>query len=177
MPEPIAYILKFILQTVAIFLVIRFVLQAVQADPNNQIVASVIRLTDPLLQPIRSILRPYKNIDFASFLLAWLTLTLMVILITVGQAAIFSSFSIGLYLTLDYVVWVFLFAIFATIILSFIAPGTYSPFASAAYQIAEPALAPARKILPPMAGLDFSPMITVMALYLFKNYVLPTLIN
>ena len=82
MPEPIAYILKFILQTVAIFFVIRFVLQAVQADTNNQIVASVIRLTNPLLQPIRSIVRPYKNIDFASFLLAWLTLTLMVILIT-----------------------------------------------------------------------------------------------
>ena len=177
MPEPIAYILKFLFQTVAIFFVIRFVLQAVQADPNNQIVASIIRLTHPVLQPIRSIVRPYKNIDIASFLLAWVTLTIMVIIITIGQPAIFASLSLGLYLTLDYVVWVLLFAIFATIILSFIAPGTYSPFASAAHQIAEPVLAPARKLLPPMAGLDFSPMITVMGLYLFKNYVLTILIN
>ena len=50
-----------------------------------------------------------------------------------------------------------------SVVLSWISPG-YSPFGALIAQLAEPALAPFRKILPPMGGLDLSPIVAFLAI-------------
>lgn len=176
MPEPVAFILQFLLQAAAIFFLLRFVLQAVRADVRNPLSSSIIKLTNPVLQPLRYVLPSFRNLDTASFVTAWVALTLMVATGWNPQYTIIMVLTAGLYWTLNFIVWIFLITIFATIILSWVAPGSYSPFAAAAHQIAEPALAPARKLLPPISGIDLSPIITVLALTLIKGYVLPLLL-
>jgi YggT family protein len=73
-------------------------------------------------------------------------------------------------------VWIFLIAIFLSIVMSWIAPNVYSPAANIAREVAEPLLSPARRILPPLGGLDLSPMITILVLFLIQSFVLGSLL-
>jgi YggT family protein len=66
------------------------------------------------------------------------------------------------------VVWIFLGAIFIRIILSWVMPygGGQNPVIGLVYSVSEPVMRPARRILPPIAGLDLSPMLVVVVLYI-----------
>ncbi len=67
---------------------------------------------------------------------------------------------------------VYWFALIVIIVLSFVAPGTYHPAAELLAQITEPILAPARRLIPPLGGLDFSPILVFMILILIRDYLL-----
>jgi YggT family protein len=43
------------------------------------------------------------------------------------------------------------------------------PFVQLVYNLTEPAIAPIRRVVPPMGGLDFSPMILLLALRLLRG--------
>ena len=60
--------------------------------------------------------------------------------------------------------------IFARIILSFINIGSYE-LRDMVFRLTEPLLAPIRNILPPMGGLDFSPMILLIAVDLLRRFL------
>jgi YggT family protein len=60
---------------------------------------------------------------------------------------------------LGLLVKIYFFALLAMIILSWIAPGSGNPAVYLLYQITEPVMAPVRRVLPPMGGLDFSPIL------------------
>ena len=47
--------------------------------------------------------------------------------------------------------------------LSWISPG-YSPFGALINQLAEPVLAPFRRLLPPLGGLDLSPIVAFLTI-------------
>jgi YggT family protein len=61
---------------------------------------------------------------------------------------------------------VFLFSVIILAILSWVSPGGYNPVANLLFQITAPLMRPARRMLPPMGGLDLSPMLVIIALYL-----------
>jgi YggT family protein len=75
------------------------------------------------------------------------------------------------------------FVIFANVILSWLVSfnvvNPRNQFVAAVYritvQLTEPALRPIRNILPPMAGLDFSPVILLLILWYLNGSVLPWL--
>lgn len=56
----------------------------------------------------------------------------------------------------------YLYAIIAGAILSWVAP--HNPNGAVIMQLTEPVLAPCRRILPPMSGLDLSPLIAILGL-------------
>jgi YggT family protein len=66
---------------------------------------------------------------------------------------------------------VFIGAILIQVILSWVAPGSYNPMIGLVHRIAEPLLAPARRILPAMSGIDFSPLVVLIVLQLLKILV------
>ena len=70
---------------------------------------------------------------------------------------------------------VFFFAMIISVILSWVAPGSTSPGAELVNQITEPALAPFRRFLPSMGGLDISPILAFMVIQLIQSYVIPPL--
>jgi YggT family protein len=63
-------------------------------------------------------------------------------------------------------IYVFIAAIFIQIVASWINPHGYNPIVEIARSIAEPLMAPARRILPPIGGLDLSPIIVFIFLNL-----------
>lgn len=69
----------------------------------------------------------------------------------------------------------FSFAIFARAILSFFPLSPSSPMASLAqflYRITEPVLAPIRRVLPPMGGLDLSPLVVIIGIQILTSFLI-----
>ena len=56
------------------------------------------------------------------------------------------------------VLWLYFYAIFLYALMSLIAQGAYSPMQPLLASLCEPVLAPIRRIIPPIAGLDLSPL-------------------
>ena len=70
MTDVLFYITTFLLQTVTVLFIARFLLQACRADFYNPISQGIVKVTDPVLKPMRMVLPGYRNLDFASFLAA-----------------------------------------------------------------------------------------------------------
>ncbi len=58
------------------------------------------------------------------------------------------------------------------VILSWVNPNPSNPVVHILYRITEPVLAPIRRVLPPMGGLDLSPLVVLVAIWIVKAVVL-----
>ena len=174
MTDPLTFVVTLALRAAAMIFLFRFILQAVRASFYNPFCEGVVRITDPVLNPLRQVLRPYRNLDFAAFATAWVAHMAAAGIHAVAVGAPLNLFYIlndSLHATLSLVVCIFL-----SIVMSWIAPNVYSPAANVAREVAEPLLSPARRILPPLGGLDLSPMITIAVLLVIESFVLGTLL-
>ena len=161
----------------AIYIIlIRFWMQWVRADFRNELGAFVIRLTNPIVIPVRRLLPPIGTIDTATIALAYFIAIVKVaaIIQILGQQidAIY-YFLWGFGLLVRSTIYVFLAAIFISIIASWFAAGSYHPILAVARSISEPLLAPARRLIPAIAGIDLSPIIVI----LFFNFSLRLLVD
>jgi YggT family protein len=167
--ESIRFIVGTLLQVLLVMVfLLRVLLPLARADSRNQLSQAVIRLTNPLVLPLRRLLPPIGKIDTAS----------VVALIIVQAAAVATLWLLGGYyiptpgqfvyvVFLTLLITVIRFYIFALIlyaILSWIAPGTYSPAAALLDSLCEPLLRPVRRVIPPLAGIDFSALFLIVGL-------------
>lgn len=153
-------------------MLLRFLLQLVRADFYNPISQALVKITNPLVVPLRRIIPGYGGIDISSLLLAvvlqMLMITLLVLLKSGALLTPLPLLLISLLGVAGYLVNIYFFAILAMIILSWVAPGGNSPVIYLLYQLTEPVMAPFRKILPPMGGLDLSPLLVFVAIYIVQ---------
>ena len=61
-------------------------------------------------------------------------------------------------------------------ILSWINPGTYNPAIGLINSIARPVLRPVQKFIPPMGGLDLSPLFATLGLIVVKMLAIPPIV-
>ena len=170
------FVIGFLLELVCFLFMARFLLQACGADFYNPISQGIVKATDPFLRPLRMVLPPYRNLDLAAFGAAWATAGLMhtsFVLIaggpTRGTLAILVMSLLHVLLRFINLFW---WSILIVIIASFLAPARGHPFLTLLHQITEPLLAPARRVIPPLGGLDLSPMLVILALGLVER-ILP----
>lgn len=178
MTDVLFYITTFLLQTVTVLFIARFLLQACRVDFYNPISQGITKVTDPVLKPMRMILPGFKNLDFASLVAAVLAQVLFFYAIAaiVGKypgdfIQVFVNSGIRV---LSFIVTAFWWSILIGIIASFLAPGSYHPALALLQQITEPLLGPARKLIPPMGGLDFSPILVFLLIGVIER-ILPQL--
>ena len=184
MLEPILFVVRLVLSVFAFLFLMRFVLQAVQADFYNPISSAIVRFTNPVLRVFRHVLPTYRNLDLASFaasVMAYTLADLTDLLMRDRDFSWWTLISYELYQTLDLLVSIFLFAIFIMIALSWLVEfaiihGSRSPATMLLNQICEPILRPARKLLPSIGIIDLSPMITIVVLWLIQQWLLPGLL-
>jgi YggT family protein len=168
--DALIFIVRTLLQVllVTVFL-LRVLLPLVRADSRNQLSQAVIRLTNPLVLPLRRILPPIGKIDtssivallivqFATTAVLWL-LSAYPSVFTLGQFIHVSLLSLLLTILQFYT-----FAILLYVLLSWIAPGTYSPGAMLLASLCEPILRPIRRVIPPIAGIDLSALFVIVGL-------------
>ena len=179
MNEVLNYVVSFVLQIAAFLFVVRFLLQACKVDFYNPISQGIVKATDIFLRPLRVVIPGYKNLDLAAFVAA-----IAVYLIMLGALAAINGQQLGVVLMLGESVlrvillhlFIIKWSILIAIIASWIAPGNYHPALALLGQLTEPVLAPARRLLPALGGLDLSPILVFLILGVIER-VLPQLFH
>jgi YggT family protein len=179
MNEALLFAIQFIFSILSFLFVARFLLQACRVDFYNPISQGFIRITDPLLKPLRVVIPGFRNLDIAAFIAAMtMEILLWVILHSLTSqypGNFLQILMLGFIQVLLLIIRIFWWSILIVIIASFIAPGSYHPALGLMQQITEPLLAPARKLIPPMGGLDFSPILVFLLLGVVER-ILPQLL-
>jgi len=169
------YVLQTLGSLYLLIVLLRFVLQLVRANFYNPLCQFIVKATQPLLKPLRRVIPSLFGLDMSSLVLAilvQLALMALTLLLTYGTTGNFVQLIIGvtaLFLK------IFFFAMIISVILSWVAPGSHNPGAELVNQICEPALAPFRRLLPNLGGLDISPILAFMVLKLLDMLVINNL--
>jgi YggT family protein len=150
---------------------LRFLLQFARADFRNPFAQAILKVTTPALRPLRKVVPGWKGHDLAALVLLVAVMALGVLLQSWLHG--FTPALPGLLLlavgrALDLAVTLYVFLLILLAVMSFVAPGGYSPLAVLMHRLAEPLLAPLRPLLPPMGGIDFTPLAAIIGLQLLR---------
>lgn len=170
--------LRYLIDTIfsvftALFL-LRFFLQWARADFYNPISQAIVRITNPLVLPLRRVIPGLGGLDVASLVAALLIqmVALAVMKYLAGASPDWlmllpaAAIALGLFILQGLI-----FLIFISVIVSWFRPDPRNPVVSLLYSLTEPVLRPARRIIPPMGGLDLSPMIVLIVLYVLLIFL------
>ncbi|TXS90664.1 YggT family protein [Parahaliea maris] len=166
--EIFVYLLQTALSLYLVAMLLRFLLQLVRADFYNPISQFLVKITNPLVVPLRRIVPGLGGLDLSSLILALvlqiLGIIVMILLYGLAVPNIAVLLVWGVLGLAALLVNLYFFALLAVIILSWVAPGSNNPALYLLYQITEPVMAPFRKLLPAMGGIDFSPILVFIAI-------------
>ena len=158
------------------FLVIRLVLQLVQANYYNPICQGVNRFSAPLLAPTSRLIPDLGPLSLNTLFIAVLVQSLAAYALALSfYSAALSPLMVLLWSLLSItgmVLKVFFFALIIMIILSWVAPQANHPGAELVYQITEPVMAPVRRVMPELGGLDLSPIAVFLLIQFIENAAL-----
>ncbi len=160
-------------------ILLRFLLQLARADFYNPVSQAVVRVTDPMVRVFRTFVPGYRNVDFAALVLAFVVegIAIYVLILLYGG----SLPGVGFLVTWSvlgvvyFIINIYWYAIIASIIMSFVMLFSGSmnphPILLLVWQLTDPVMAPFRKIIPPMGGLDFSPIFVFILLRFILNFL------
>jgi YggT family protein len=163
----VLFIINALLTLVVVAFLLRALMPLVRADFRNPLGQAVLRFTDPLVRPLRRVLAPAGRVDVASIvavLLVQFAGTTLLRLVAGAGFAFPATLLAALQMLAQTVLSLFSVAMLAYVILSWIAPGAYSPATRLLSALCEPLLRPVRRIIPPIAGLDLAPVFVLIGL-------------
>lgn len=170
----LAQIVITILQILSTFyltiVLLRFLLQLARADFYNPISQFVVKATNPLLRPLRRFIPGWGGIDGASLVLAIIiqaiAFLLILMAITGGFPAInpVTLISWAIINVLLLIARIYFWSVIAIVVVSWVAPQSNHPAIALIAQITEPVMRPIRKFIPPLGGLDLSPIVVFLVL-------------
>lgn len=178
------FVLTTLFQLYIAVMLIRFLLQYARADFYNPLSQFVVKVTTPLVRPVRRIIPGLAGLDLATLLIAYLLTVLQIALVGThisqyqipglidGQSLL--PLTIALVALVDIIalsIGIFIVAIIIQAISSWINPGSYNPVLGLLHSLTEPMLRPARRLLPPIGGLDLSPLLVLLALQVAKMLI------
>ncbi|HEY1726164.1 MAG TPA: YggT family protein [Steroidobacteraceae bacterium] len=160
--DALIYLIETLLSLCLIAVLLRLLLQWSRADFRNPLARSIVHLTNPIIVPLRRLLPSIGRLDTASCVAAAVFAGLQVsvrwLLAGLGPPPALVWIELAAFEILRTTLWIYFFAIVTYAMLSLIAPGTYSPAQGLLESLCEPALRPFRRLIPPLGGIDFSPL-------------------
>ena len=170
--------LFFLIETLATLYIVtyllRFILQWVRADFYNPLSQFILRFTNPLVLPARRVLPSIGSID-APTLVVLVALQCLAtwLLLAIGNVDLSLSRFVVLVLTRLVLLTLTLYtvSIFVYVILSWIGQAGYSPVALILADLNEPILRPFRRVIPPIAGLDLSPLAALLLIQALSIWI------
>lgn len=166
----IATAFAFILQTIfglfTLMLLLRFYLQLTRAPFQNPISQAVVAVTNFMVKPVRKVVPGWRGLDLTTLLLAYLTQFILLVLIrwlgdfpflVAGGSIWVALLGLALVEILKLSIYIFLYAVIAQAILSWINP--YNQLTPVLDALTRPVLSPLRKLIPTAGGFDLSPII------------------
>lgn len=174
--QPAVFLVQVVFGLYATLVTLRFLLQLTRADFYNPLSQFIVRATKPLLNPLRRVIPGISGLDIASLVLAWLVITFEQLAILALAGAGFQPAAAALLAIpelISLIINIFLFAILIQVIISWINPGSYNPALGLLNSLTEPLLAPVRRRMPDMGGLDVSPMVVMLGLVVLEMLLVP----
>lgn len=168
--SPLDFLVNTLFDLYLIVVLLRIWLQLVRADFYNPLSQFTVRLTQPIIGPVRRILPNAGRLDSACLLLAIVVACLKVYLLAMlaGYYAPFVAVLVNGVMTVVQEVFTLLFwVLIIRALLSWVSQG-YNPMEMALHQLTEPMLAPIRRVIPPVGGLDLSVLVLLIALQFLK---------
>lgn len=161
-------IINLIIDTVAsvlaALLLLRFWMQAVRVRPPLALGQFIFKVTDWLVLPLRRMLPGWGGLDWAS-LIGTLLVALVAVAIELGVRSAFSPTAwllLSLVSMIHWIVYGFIGLIFIEVVFSWVNPD--APLAPVVRALNQPLMRPLRRIVPPIAGVDLSPIIAFLLL-------------
>ncbi|OGT55947.1 MAG: hypothetical protein A3F43_02795 [Gammaproteobacteria bacterium RIFCSPHIGHO2_12_FULL_42_10] len=182
MPETIRIALVFLINTLLnlylFVLMLRAMLELVRANYFNPLTQFSVRLTHHLIDPIRRRLPNFYNIETASVVVIFAIAMIKFFLIALinGELPHVGGISIlALSDMLALIIQILTYAILIQAVLSFVQP--YSPLVSTLSLLASPIMQPLRRFIPPIAGLDITPIPALIFLQLLSMLLINPLMT
>ncbi|MFU8896787.1 MAG: YggT family protein [Gammaproteobacteria bacterium] len=162
------FVIKTLLDLYLIAFILRFLLQWARADFHNPLSQFILRITDPAVRPLRRLVPGWRGFDLSPLVaLFLLQLVVTATLSFMATGAVMSAGMLFYYALLRILVGtvrLYFFAILAHVILSWVSPGHWNPLISVLHSLTQPVLRPVRRIIPPIGGLDLSPLFVLIGL-------------
>ncbi len=174
--DPFVFLLDTVFKIFIFLVLLRFLMQWMGADFFNPVAQFVVKVTKPLLNPLRKIIPSSGHYDFAALialvglqaLYGYLIAMLQGGQISFGPLAVWTIAEL-----VDLILNTFVIMIIVRALLSWINPGTYNPAVSLLYNITDPILNFGRKLIPPIGGIDLSPIIIIVGLEFLRRLLTP----
>lgn len=175
------FVITTLMQLYITLVMLRFLLQWVRADFYNPLSQFIVKVTNPLVRPLRRIIPGWGGLDMATLLLAYLLTVVQIALVGThispyeipgalnGQTL--QPLSIAGLALLDLItlaIGIYLIAIIVQAVVSWVNPGHHNPVMGLIHRLTEPLLRPARRLIPPISGIDLSPLLVLLALQVVK---------
>ncbi|MCP1439733.1 YggT family protein [Erwinia persicina] len=154
-------------------LLLRIWMQWARCDFYNPFSQFIVKITQPVIRPMRRVIPSIGPLDTASLLLAYVLSVLLFTVMFTLQSSVFIFDPVFLYFGLVSLVKAAGVLVFWVIIIrslmSWISQGR-NPVDYVLIQLTEPLMAPVRRLIPAMGGIDFSAMAVILILYML-NYL------
>ncbi len=162
-----SYLIGTLLDLYITAVMLRMLLQWVRADFYNPVCQFLVKLTNPLLLPLRRIIPAVGRLDTAAIVLmlaleiigVWLVTRIGAAPLNASQIVLFSITKLLATLLITY-----FFLIIAAVILSWVGAGLRHPVVPLVFQLTEPVMRPIRRVIPPIAGIDLSPVFALIGI-------------
>ncbi len=148
-------------------ILLRLLLQWVRADFYNPMSQFLVKVTNPVLVPARRLVPSIGKLDTASVLVMLLLELLQLVFISLLGSTDFGLQFLFLFAVRKLLVALLLtyfVLIIAMVLVSWFASSSRHPLIPLIYQLTEPVLRPIQKFLPPLGGVDLSPLFALIAL-------------
>jgi len=176
--NPLEFLITTLFSLYILAVMLRFLLGVVRADFYNPISQFLVRITNPLLIPMRKVIPSLGKYDTSALLLMLLlqVASLGVVVLLRGISVSFVALLIaaaGELIML--IINVFMFAIIIQVVLSWVNPGNYNPATALLHSITSPIMRPIQRIITPVSGMDLSPLVAIIGLQVLRMLFLPLL--
>lgn len=176
--NPLVFLIKTLFGLYILAVLLRFLLQQSRADFYNPVSQFLVKITQPVLRPMRRVIPGVAGIDLSAIILLIVLQLVELLLVGLvqrgGMLPVAPMAVLAVAELVDLTLNVYLVLIFIRVILSWVQPG-YNPSAAIIYSLTDPVLRPAQRIIPPLGGLDLSPLLVLVVIQLLKMLVLPPL--
>lgn len=169
------YLIQALANLYLLIVLIRLMLQLAKANFYNPLSQFVVKATALPLTPLQKALPPIKNFNSAC-----LALALLVQLIAIQISALaYNGTLVPIVMSLTWAVLgiaslmlnIYFYGLFIVIILSWVAPQSHHPAIALLWQLMEPVMAPFRRLIPPLGGLDLSPIVLFLLINVLRILV------
>lgn len=177
----LVFLIQLLFDFYILLLLLRVILQYQHANYFNPICQFIIKITDPVVSPLQRFIPGFKGIDLAIvtviFILAIIE-SIFIVWLQVGQfPAILGLLLFALGRLMMQVINLYLYAIIINVILSWLGSPKTIALREVAALVSEPLLAPARRYIPPISGIDLSPVAVIVVLQLLVILIINPLMN